>query len=73
MAFVDVQAPFQASANIGGAPTGGGVATTPIVVGSAPGSGAFGANAHVRNWVIAFYVIIAGLLISAGVIFNGKG
>lgn len=77
MAFVDVTVPNlyggAVSAQVGGAPQGGGIVGQGVSVGRvAPGSQAWGTNAQVRHWIFGFYAFIAFTLVSAGLIFNGK-
>lgn len=80
MAFVDLAIPYataagSVSAQVGGAPQGGGVSYSqmPQTSKGQPGAGAPGTDASLRVWIIAFFVIDAVILIAAGVIFNGKG
>jgi hypothetical protein len=76
MSFVDVQVPYaagQIAGQVGGAPTGGGNQVLAGGIASGPsGAAGPGGSAAVHHWVIGFYVIIAVVLISTGVIFNGK-
>lgn len=73
MAYIDLGGTANAGANFAGQAGGtgsssaGGQPNTPHGV---SGSGAPGTNASIRNWVIAFYVIIALTLTGTGLLFN---
>lgn len=77
MAFVDVtQSSLYGNGGFvaGGAPSGGGNIRAAGTVGVvAPGSKGMGTDAQIRHWVFGFYLLIGVVLVSAGVIFNGKG
>lgn len=65
----------QVSGTVGGAPGGGGANTLIAAgtgIGRPTGAAGPGGSAAVHHWVIGFYVFIAVVLISTGVIFNGK-
>ena len=83
MAFIDVTVPYAAgnmSAQAGGAPSGGGItanagasAAAGAAIGTPTGMHGPGGSGQLHHWVLAFYLFIGFTLISAGVIFNGKG
>jgi hypothetical protein len=87
MSFIDVTVPYVsgqgavsaqvggAGAGYGGAPYGGAADTTsqPQAMGTPAGKHGLGGSGAVHHWVLAFYLIIGVVLLSAGVIFNGKG
>jgi hypothetical protein len=78
MAFVDVNPYANVSVTAaGGAPTGGGTYVGQYpgdnAIGTPPGMHGPGGSGAVHHWIIGFYLIIAVVLISTGVLFNGKG
>lgn len=75
MAFVDVGTSAYGGLNPG-APSGGGVggsANAAGAVNSAPGSRGAGSNYSIRTWTIIYLGLIIGILVTTGVLFNGKG
>lgn len=77
MSFVDVTVPYAqagVSAQVGGAPSGGGVQySSGKAPTGQPGGGAMGTNVAVNHWALIFLLIDTAILVAAGVIFNGKG
>ncbi len=81
MAFIDsstnASIPFASGAIAGsaaGAPQGGGSAGLNAAVQAGPkGSQGLGGSGQISHWILAFYLIIAVVLIGTGVLFNGKG
>ena len=77
MAFIDTTIPYASgnvSAQLGGAPQGGGiVAGVGAIPGTPPGMHGPGGSGQLSHWVLGFYAFIAFMLIITGVLFNGKG
>lgn len=78
MAFIDTSIPYASgnvSAQVGGAPSGGGNFSAGLGVpgGTPPGLHGPGGSGQLNHWVLVFYGIIAFVLVSTGVLFNGKG
>lgn len=73
MAYIDTG--LSGYGGIAAAPTGGGIGANAqaTVSAGAPGSSGLGSGHSVRNWVLIYYVIMIGILVFTGVIFNGKG
>jgi hypothetical protein len=73
MAFVDTGVSAYGGLNPG-APSGGGINASASAVGnSAPGSTAMGSGVSVKNWTIIYLGVIIAILVTTGVLFNGKG
>jgi hypothetical protein len=76
MAYIDTSYLSPQNTNVsGGAPTGGGTGlnVSANVGAGATGSAGVGSGFSVSSWVIWFFVITFGILITTGVIFNKKG
>lgn len=76
MAFVDTGVSAYGGLNPG-APSGSGVANAGANVGASvsggPGSSGMGSGMSIKSWTIAYLVLIIGILVVTGVLFNGKG
>ncbi len=77
MAYIDTTIPYASGSVSGvlGSPSGGGsISVAGGSVGqTAPGNHGVGGSGQIHHWILAFYGIIAFILISTGVLFNGKG